>query len=323
MLIEEDCVGVPMQERVSLSSIDRLTTSLMDVEWVPSPIAAIPVALIRFFRDQCIQWGAALAYYTLIGLIPLLTATFSILKGFGLHHGLTPFVVSTVGAGSPQVARQIVEFIDQTNMRAVGTLSAIAAVLAVFAIVGNAEMCFNSLWGGVKGRPLKRKLATYTKIAILTPLALLATLALTAALQPGSRTYAFFDSLYLGDVVLFFLRLLPYAVLWVGFTLVYTRLPNTVVRLRYAIWGAMVAGTLWQLAQWTYVTFVIRLVRYSAVYGALWQLPILLAWLYIAWLIVLSGAEVCRTYGDVVAERERMLSLTLPAEPTLIAAEDR
>jgi membrane protein len=314
-----------MHERVSTSSLDRLTTSLMDVPWVPSPIAAIPVALIRFFRDQCIQWGAALAYYTLIGLIPLLTATFSILKGFGLHHGLTPFVVSTVGAGSPQVARQIVDFIDQTNMRAVGTVSVIAAVLAVFAIVGNAEMCFNSLWGGVQGRPLKRKLATYTKIAILTPLALLATLALTAALQPGSRSYAFFDSLYLGDVVLFLLRLLPYAVLWVGFTLVYTRLPNTVVRLRYAIWGAVIAGTLWQLAQWTYVTFVIRLVRYSAVYGALWQIPILLAWLYIAWLIVLSGAEVCRTYDDVVAERERMLSLTLPAEPTLVAAasEDR
>jgi membrane protein len=274
---------------------------------VPSPIAAIPVALIRFFRDRCIQWGAALAYYTLIGLIPLLTATFSILKGFGLHHGLTPFVVSTIGAGSPQVAHQIVEFIDKTNVRAVGTLSAIAAVLAVFAIVGNAEMCFNSLWGGVQGRPLKRKLATYSKIAVLAPLALLATLALTAALQPGSRTYAFFDSLYLGAAVLVILRLLPYAVLWVGFTLIYTRLPNTVVRLRFAVWGAMVAGTLWQLAQWTYVTFVIRMVRYSAVYGALWQLPILLAWIYIAWLIVLSGAEVCRTYDDVVAERERIV----------------
>lgn len=282
--------------------------SVVDQLWVPSPMAAIPVALIRFFRDQCIQWGAALAYYTLIGLIPLLTATFSILKGVGLHHGLTPFVVSTIGAGSPQVARQIVEFIDRTNVRAVGTFSAFAAVLAVFAIVGNAEMCFNSIWGGVPGRPLKRKLATYAKIAAFAPAALLATLALTAALQPGSQTYAFFDSLYLGDVALLILRLLPYAVLWVGFTLVYTRLPNTIVRLRYAIWGAMVAGTLWQFAQWTYVTFVIRLVRYSAVYGALWQLPILLAWIYIGWLIVLSGAEVCRTYDDVVAERERLVA---------------
>jgi membrane protein len=78
----------------------------------------------------------------------------------------------------------------------------------------------------------------------------------------------------------------------------------------------MVAGTLWQLAQWTYVTFVIRLVRYSAVYGALWQIPILLAWLYIAWLIVLSGAEVCRTYDDVVAERARGLE---PVESQMIA----
>src|SRR5262249_46390961 len=178
----------------------------------------------RFFRDQCIQWGAALAYYTLIGLIPLLTATFSILKGFGLHHGLTPFVVSTIGAGSPQVARQIVEFIDRTNVRAVGTFSAFAAVLALFAIVGNADVWFNSLWGRTEGRSLRRKLTTYAKIALLAPVALLATLALTAGLQRGSYVYAFFDSLYLGDLVLIVLRLLPYAVLWVGFTLVYTRL---------------------------------------------------------------------------------------------------
>jgi membrane protein len=305
-----------MDERASSSRIHHLATALIDVAWVPSPVAAIPLALVRFFRDQCIQWGAALGYYTLIGLIPLLTATFSILKGFGLHHGLTPFIVSTVGAGSPQVSRQIVDFIDRTNVRAVGTVSVIVAVLTVFVIVGNAELCFNKLWGGLPGRPLRRKLATYTKIAILTPLTLLATLALTAALQPGSRSYAFFDSLYLGAVVLVLLRLLPYAVLWVGFTLVYTRLPNTTVRLRYAVWGAMVAGTLWQLAQWTYVTFVIRLVRYSAVYGALWQIPILLAWLYIAWLIVLSGAEVCRTYDDVVAERARGLE---PVESQMIA----
>jgi membrane protein len=292
-----------MHERTSSSPIDRLSATLVDQQWVPSPIAALPVALVRFFRDGCVPWGATLAYYTLIGLIPLLTATFSILKGVGLHHGLTPFVVSTIGAGSPQVSRQIVEFIDRTNMRAVGTLSVIAAVLAVFAIVGTAEVCFNRIWGGVPGRPLKRKLATYAKVATLAPFALVSTLALTAALQPGSRTYAFFDSLYLGDVVLVMLRLLPYALLWFSFTLVYTRLPNTVVRLRSAIWGAIIAGTLWQFAQWTYVTFVIRLVRYSAVYGALWQLPILLAWIYIGWLIVLSGAEVCRTYDDVVGER--------------------
>ena len=107
----------------------------------------------------------------------------------------------------------------------------------------------------------------------------------------------------LGDLVLVVLRILPYALLWLGFTLFYTGLPNTEVRTRSAIFGAVVAGTLWQFAQWGYVTFVIRLVRYSAVYGALWQLPILLAWVYIAWGVILYGAEVSRVHQEVYEQR--------------------
>jgi membrane protein len=299
-------------------ALERHAVSLIDLPWLPTAVAAIPLALVRFFRHQCIQWGAALAYYTLIGLVPLLTAVFAILKGFGLHHEITPYVINTVGAGSPEVARQVVAFIDRTNVRAVFVASVLVAVLAVFGILGNAEMCFNAIWGGVPGRPLGRKLRTYTKVAILAPLLLLVTLALTAALQRGTRTYAFFDSLYLGDAVLMGLRIAPYALLWISFTLVYTRLPNTDVRLRSAVIGAVVAGTLWQLAQWTYVTFVIRLVRYSAVYGALWQLPILLAWVYIAWLILLSGAEVSCAHQEVV--KRRLAGAPAPADEDQPAA---
>jgi uncharacterized BrkB/YihY/UPF0761 family membrane protein len=83
--------------------------------------------------------------------------------------------------------------------------------------------------------------------------------------------------------------------------------------------GAVVAGTLWQLAQWTYVTFVIRLVRYSAVYGTLWQLPILLAWIYIAWSIILYGAEVARAHNEVLAQRVPQPEPRIPAP---VASED-
>jgi membrane protein len=179
----------------------------------------------------------------------------------------------------------------------------IAAFLAVLAIMGNAEMCFNNIWGGVRGRSVPRKLRSYAVVIIVAPLLLLVALALTAFLQPGSRLHAFLDSWSMGDPALILLRVLPYALLWLSFTLLYTGLPNTPVRPTSAIVGALVAGTIWQAAQWTYVTFVIRLVRYSAVYGALWQLPILLAWIYIAWCVILFGAEVSRAHQDVVERR--------------------
>ena len=285
-------------------------------------LAAIaPAAAVRFLRDQCIQWAAVLAYYSLIGLVPMLLVLFSVLKGLGLHRGLTPFVMQTIGAGSPEVSVQIVRYIDQAQVRAVGVLSAIAALLAIFGILGNAEMCFNAIWGGVPGRSLRRKLRSYSAVAVFGPMVLLVALSATAFFRRGTPGYAAVDSWYLGEAVLAALRLLPYALLWGGFTLVYLFLPNAGVRLRAAVVGAVVAGTLWQFAQWGYVTFVIRLVQYGGLYGALWQLPILLAWVYFAWAIVLFGAEVCRAYQEAMVSPRVSRRFDAPRIPDTARAE--
>jgi membrane protein len=282
--------------------------------WIPSALVILPLALLRFFKHLCVQWAAALAYYTLIGFVPTLAAVFAIIKGLGLHRQITPFVMTTVGAGSPEVAQGVVVFIDKTNVRAVFILAALGALLAVTGILTNAELCLNHIWGDVPGRSWRRKFRSFATVAITAPLLLVLAMAVTAMLQPGHRIYLVLDSWRLGDLVLMLLRIIPYALLWLGFTLFYTGLPNTEVRTRSAIFGAVVAGTLWNFAQWAYVTFMIGLVRYSAVYGALWQLPILLAWIYIAWGIVLFGAEVSCAHQQVQAQRltQRLAALRAP-----------
>jgi membrane protein len=266
-----------------IRTVERLVRLLRVVVW-------------RYVHDRCIQWAAALAYYTLVGLVPLLIALFSVIKAFGLHRGLTPFIITTIGAGSAEVSVPIVHFIDETNVRAAGVLSGVGAFFAIFGILGNAELCLNTIWGGIPGRPVLRKVRAFMGVAVAAPVMLLVALAGTTFLRRGTATWAFFEELYLGRLLLVVLRLIPYGLLWVSFTMLYTVLPNRRVRLRSAVVGAVVAGSLWQFAQWGYVTFVVGIVRYSAVYGALWQLPILLAWVYVGWSIVLFGAEVCRLH---------------------------
>lgn len=288
-------------------SLDAVTTWAMTRMWIPLVVAVLPLASLRYLKQNCIQWAGSLAYYTLLGLVPLLAVVFSVIKGAGLHHELTPFVINTISAGSPVMARQIIAFIDQTNVRAVALFSMLGAFLAMLAIMANAELCFNSIWGGIPGRSLRRKLQSFAKVAVVAPLMLVLALAITALLRPGSRLYEILDSWYLGGLALTLLPLVPFLLLWGSFTLLYTGLPNTQVRRRSAIVGAVVAGTLWQMAQWTYVTFVIRIVRYSAVYGTLWQVPILLAWIYIAWSIILFGAQVSRAHQEAAYIRRGLL----------------
>ncbi|GIW41522.1 MAG: hypothetical protein KatS3mg076_2099 [Candidatus Binatia bacterium] len=154
------------------------------------------------------------------------------------------------------------------------------------------ELIFNVIWGRVPGRSWWGKLRAYAAVSAIGPTVLVLALAVTALFRRDSTLRALVESAPFGDSLLLLLGLSPYALLWFMFSVMYTVLPNVRVSLRSAFGGALVAGTLWQLAQWAYVSFMIGLVRYAAIYGALWQLPILLAWIYIAWLIVLFGAEV-------------------------------
>jgi membrane protein len=87
-------------------------------------------------------------------------------------------------------------------------------------------------------------------------------------------------------------RLAPYLFVWAGFFFLYVFFPYTKVRYGPALLGSGVAAILFQLAQWGYVRFQVGMANYRAIYGALATLPIFLLWTYIAWAVILFGAEI-------------------------------
>jgi membrane protein len=100
-------------------------------------------------------------------------------------------------------------------------------------------------------------------------------------------------------VLIWLLELLPYGVIWVVFTFIYVFMPNTKVELKSALWGGILAGTIYQLVQLTYITFQIGVSNYGAIYGSFAALPLFLVWLQLSWLIVLLGAEISFAHQNV------------------------
>jgi len=86
-----------------------------------------------------------------------------------------------------------------------------------------------------------------------------------------------------------------YVLVWLLFAFLYVFMPNTRVSSFAALVGGIVAGSTWQFTQWAYLRFQANVGEYNAIYGALAQLPVLMAWFYLSWLVVLLGAEI--TYG--------------------------
>jgi membrane protein len=79
--------------------------------------------------------------------------------------------------------------------------------------------------------------------------------------------------------------------IWVLFTILFIVMPNTKVNFKAGLVGGVVAGTLYQIAQWAYISFQVGVAKYNAIYGSFAALPLFLMWLQISWWMVLFGAE--------------------------------
>jgi membrane protein len=100
-------------------------------------------------------------------------------------------------------------------------------------------------------------------------------------------------------IIFFLLKLLPYGLLWSLFTFLYIFMPNTKVRFVSGLMAGIVAGTIFQIVQWAYITFQIGAAQYNAIYGSFAAFPLFLIWLQLSWLIVLYGAELSFAHQNV------------------------
>ena len=245
-----------------------------------------------FWSDQCLLHAAALTFTTILSLVPFFALSFALLKGFGVQNRLEPLILARVTAGSQEVVSRIVSYINNTNMSSLGAIGLIALIITVFSLLGSIEEAFNAIWGVREDRSFSRKFSNYLSVMVSAPVLILAALSITTSLENQAVIRWFMDQEYLGDLLLAGLKLSPYISVWVAFTFLYFFIPNTTVRFTSAIIGGVLAGTIWQVAQWGYIHFQVGVGKYNAIYGTLSLLPVFMIWIYTSWIVVLFGVEV-------------------------------
>jgi membrane protein len=263
--------------------------------WRRRGFCAVKVAALivrNFLDDQCLLRAAALTYYSLLSLVPFFALAFAVLKGFGVQNTLEPIILNQVAAGSQEVVDNVVTYIDKTNMTSLGTVGLVALVYTVISLLGNVEDAFNSIWGVKETRPLFRKFSDYLSVIVVGPILLLAAISITSTLHSQWIVQWIIARSYFGGVLVFSLKLVPYVSIWIALVFLFLFIPNIKVRIPSAVLGGVLAGTLWQFAQWGYIHFQVGVAKYNAIYGTLALLPIFMVWIYTSWLIVFLGVEV-------------------------------
>lgn len=274
-----------------------------------------------FVKDQSIIRAAALTFTTILSIVPFLAVAFSISKGFGLQN--TEFIrtlVLKLTTGRVEIADKIIEYIDRTNVQALGWVGVAMLLLTVFSMIGTIEKAFNTIWNVTKGRSAWRKVTDFFPVIVICPIVLLVASSFNVSLQQQQIMAGLLSVEAIGFLDAMFLKIAPYMLISLAFAFIYGFVPYARVNIMAALIGGVVGGFLWQMAQWMYIHWQIGAAKYNAIYGSFAQLPLLLIWIYISWVIVLLGAEVSYAWQNINSfVKQRYFGQATPFERQKIA----
>jgi membrane protein len=261
----------------------------------------------KFIDDRCTTYAAALSFSSMLSIIPFLAILFAILKMLDVHTALTPVILSNVSAGSQEIVTRLLRYIHNTRVGSLGVVGLVTLFLSIMVTLDNVEEAFNQIWGLERGKAYHHKVRDYLLVILGIPLLIALAVTITTGLQNQWVVKWFFRLPGFGALFLTLFRLVPYLSLWIALSFLYLFIPNTKVRLRNALIGALVAGTAWQMTQWAFIHFQLGVSRSNAIYGTMSLLPVFMIWIYSGWIIVLAGMElVCHLQdGSLSAEVAR------------------
>ncbi|BDC97992.1 YihY/virulence factor BrkB family protein [Persicobacter psychrovividus] len=270
-------------------------------------LRVLTLAFNGYVKNTIPLRAAALTYYTLLSIVPVLALAFGVAKGFDLDQKLEAIIYDAL-KGQQEVATQLVEFSEKMLSNAKGGVVAGIGFLVLFysvmKLVYSIETSFNDIWQVKQLRSVARKFTDYTTMIIIAPILVIISSSLNVMVvsklqELTSEVDNSFVNEYLSQGVTMAATLSPYIMLMLLFTVVYLIMPYTKVPVKYAIVAGVIAGFFVQTLQWIYLDLQIGVSSYNAIYGSFAALPLLMIFFQLSWLVVLLGGQLAYSLQSV------------------------
>lgn len=246
----------------------------------------------RFGEDRLGLTAGSLTFTTLIALVPLVTVMLAIFTAFPMFSGVEAalqkyFLQNLVPDG---IARPVLRSLTMfaSKARGVGTVGLLLLGITAVAMVLTIDRTLNAIWRVRRPRPIAQRILVYWAGLTLGPLVLGVSVSLTSYAVSASRGLV----TGLPGGVSYLLDIMQFLMFAAATAAMFHYVPNTSVRWRHAWAGGLFVAAAFEGAKEALAWYVDAVPTFSAVYGAFATLPILLLWVYLAWVIVLLGAVI-------------------------------
>jgi membrane protein len=265
----------------------------------------------EFVDDDAMTVAGALAYYTALGMSPMLILLLwlTTFAGERTQQQLIVQLQGLVGPEGGQALKAIVDNADATPE--LGTLAGVASVLtllfSVSGVFGQLQAALNRMWDvkaapGFSGTwPWARKRLLSVGMFVSAGFLLVVSLVVTTFVEAASeRARDFFPGADVAWAALTFTLSLLVSALF--FALVFKVLPDVKLGWRDVGVGGLATAILFSVGRWLIGLYLGRSSVGSA-YGAAGSLVVLLVWVYYASLVVFLGAELTQVLARRFGKR--------------------
>jgi len=251
-----------------------------------------------YFDDRCLRSASALAYTTLLSLVPLITVVLAIFAVLPIFDNFAEQAKQFIFANFvPTSGDAIRSYFDQFTAVAsqLTSISLLFLFISALMLMKTIESTLNDIWHIKTMRHPLARLATYFAMLVIVPLLIGISLTVTSFLSslPFIGHTAFISSVETN-----ILTLLPFISSFTACTMLYYHVPNTKVPLRHALVGALFAAILFEVAKKGFAFYVTSFPTYQMIYGALSTIPVFLLWIYVSWLVIIFGAAITYCLGN-------------------------
>lgn len=259
----------------------------------------------RFREDHLGLTASSLTFTTTMALVPFITVALAIFTAFPMFARFQDVLQKWLLESliPVNIARQVMGYLTQFAGQAskLGVAGVALLLITAVALILTIDHTLNGIWRVRTPRHFGQRVLVYWAAITLGPLLLGISLSITSYAISASKGVV---GVIPGGVQLLLDVLQFFLVAW-GMAAMYHYVPNTQVKWAHAWSGGLFVSAGFDLAKRLLTLYLSHVPTYSVLYGAFATVPILLIWIYTAWVIVLLGAVIAAYLPSLLSGVQR------------------
>lgn len=288
-------------------------------------------SVLDFVDDNAMKFSAALSYYTIFALPPLIILIIA-LSGFFLEEKQVSdyFYAQITDLIGENTAQELQGAMDKVVVNRKGILPTIIGVLMLLfsasGVFAEIQSSINYIWG-LAAKPdksiirlVKNRLWSFAMIASVG-FVLLVSLMLNSVVSLGYNYLSSFfkdETLHLVSIIN---NILVFVVITFLFALIFKTLPNGIIRWKDTFVGAAFTALLFMVGKFG-IGFYLGTTAQSSLYGAAGSIIVMLIWVYYSAMILYFGAEFTKNYALIFGVKVRPGIYSVEIEKNVLKIEN-